>query len=110
MAIDTVPVRIDSEAAKRSEELGVGDGIDEVIELAKTMISQLHSVDVTTWTDYEEGTGTFLQLIAWKDGKYVPRDPERAAWQMRIIETMPLHFRRCVVCSMYPREAASNGR
>lgn len=73
------------------------------------MISNLHSVDVTTCIDYEEGTGVYLQLIVWKEAKPILNDPEEPAWQRAIIEYLPLSFRKWTVCSMYPREVANNG-
>lgn len=110
MAIDTVPVRIEPAAAQRIEELGFHSQIMKVIELAKSMAADLQSVEVSTWTDFEEGTGTYIHLIAWKDYQPGIRDQVEPTWQRQIIETFPPDFRRWVICSMYPREAATNGR
>jgi hypothetical protein len=110
MAIDLVPVRIDADAAERIAELGLGTEVAEAAELAKRMISELHSVDVKTWIDYDEGTGINIQMIAWKDAKFDPRDPQRTSWQMAAVEQLSPQFRRWVVCSMYPYEAQANGR
>jgi len=109
MAIDTVPVRIEPAAVERIVELGLQSDIDRVVAMAKELISNLHSIEVKIWTDWEDGMKVNLHLIAWKEN-YVRRDPEHKAWERRIAETMPLQFRQWVVCSMYPREAAANGR
>jgi hypothetical protein len=110
MSVATISVNIEPDAAAKLAELGLEDELNWVLEFTKTSVPALHSIDVRTWLDYEEGTGVHIEVLAWKDAPPDLRDPDRMSWIKAILAMSSATFRMWVSCEMYPREVAWDGR